>query len=562
MKGDSVFISASQDDIDEIAKLNNFSFAGATLSISACEPKSPPTAGRDEGKPQVSQAAAETKEKFKAILASRYNGNIKLLDLSALAQDPGLVQMGLGAFDGKVTSKLFPAMMVVCDQMFTTWQEKRDAIVSVSLANNGVDNVSHVTALATTFPNLKNLDLSGNNLATLKSMEGWRWKFRHLENLVLTDNPITTVPDFNVDLMKWYPKMQHLNGIQVRSPEQVAASLEAANSPIPISGPEFRDVSQVGENFVRQFFGNYDNDRAALLSNYYDGESQFSLAINMSAPRGRENTAVVPPWAAYIKHSRNLKKLNTVNARFNRRYKGIQAIQSTWSDFPATRHPDINTQTDKYIIECHPVPGLPDPTGQTPHGVDGLQLTIHGEFEEQNPSVTDKALRSFSRTFVLGPGGPGSPQIRVISDMLCLRAYAPLALPSAARPTTPPQQAAQLAIQPLTKAAQTELTPEQQQEAIAKQLMEKTGMTMEYAVMCLTETGWNLEAAYGAFIANKVSHMPIRANETLTSLRTNCHPMRSWPRSLRSQVPHARRNTYHQMSATIEGARREGREKN
>jgi nuclear RNA export factor len=526
MKGDSVFITASPEDIAEIAKLDKFSFAGATLSISALDPPSPQRTSRDEGKHGVSQAATETKEKFKAILAGRYDGNIKLLNLSALAQDPGLVEMGLGAFDGKVTSKLFPAMMVVCDQMFSTWQEKRDAIVSVSLASNGLDNVRHVTALASTFPNLKNLDLSANSLSNLKSIESWRWKFRHLENLVLTDNPITTEPNFNVELMKWYPKLQQLNGIQVRTPEQIAATMEAANSPIPISGPDFRDVSQVGENFVRQFFGSYDNDRAALLSNYYDAQSLFSIAINMTAPRDREHPTAIPPWGQYTKHSRNLKKYTTPNARFNRRYKGIQAIQITWSDFPATRHPDINTQTDKYIIECHPVPGLPDPSGQTPHGVDGLTLTIHGEFEEQNPSVSDKALRSFSRTFVLGPGGPGSPQIRVISDMLCLRAYAPLAIPAAARPPTPLLQMAQPAPLQLAQAAHVELTPEQQKEAIAQQLMEKTGMTTEYAVMCLVETGWNIEAAYGAFMANKVSPhtSPIQPDKCLTTTQDKLPP--------------------------------------
>lgn len=430
--------------------------------------------------------------------------------------------MGLGAFDGKVTSKLFPAMMVVCDQMFTTWQEKRDAIVSVTLANNGLDNVRHVTALAQTFPNLKNLDLSSNNLTDLKSIENWRWKFRHLENLVLTDNPITSKePNFNIEVMRWYPKLQILNGIQVRTPEQVAATIEAANSPIPISGSDFRDVGQVGENFIRQFFTTYDHDRSSLLENYYDARSLFSMAINMTAPRDREHSVAIPPWAPYTKHSRNLVKFTNPGARYNRRYKGAQAIKSTWSEFPATRHPDVNTQADKYIFECHPVPGLPDPTGQSPRGVDGLSVTVHGEFEEHNPSVTEKALRSFSRTFVLGPGGLGGPPIKVISDMLCLRAYSPLAIPSTARPPPPQSQTVQPTPQiQLGQSTQVGLSPEQHKEAIAKQLMEKTGMTLEYAVMCLEETGWDIEKAYGAFEANKVIshsvHIPTLNRELIS----------------------------------------------
>jgi len=57
---------------------------------------------------------------------------------------------------------------------------------------------------------------------------------------------------------------------------------------------------------------------------------------------------------------------------------------------------------------------------------------------------------------------------------------------------TPPQQPAHMA-----------MSEQQQQEAMGVQLMERTGMTAQYAGMCLAETGWNLEAAFAAFIANK-----------------------------------------------------------
>jgi nuclear RNA export factor len=115
---------------------------------------------------------------------------------------------------------------------------------------------------------------------------------------------------------------------------------------------------------------------------------------------------------------------------------------------------------------------------------------MHGEFEEQN-TTTEKALRSFSRTFVLGPGAPSGPPIRVVSDMLALRAWTPLAMPS--QPT--PQPAQEL---PATAAEQ------QQKESVTRQLMEKTGMTMEYAVLCLEQTAWELPQAFEAFQQNKV----------------------------------------------------------
>ena len=383
--------------------------------------------------------------------------------------------------------------MVVCDGLFDSWKAKRDAIVSVSLAGNGLSNLTSVTALAQTFPDLRNLDLSANNFADLKGLESWRWKFRNLENLVLTGNPLEAqMSDYNVELLKWYPKLLTLNGVQIRTAEQVAAATEAANSPIPISGPDFRDVAGVGENFVRQFIPLYDTDRAALLSTFYDAQTLFSLSVNMHAPRDRDHSTSVPPWAAYTQYSRNLTKINHLNARMTRRYCGAQNIQPVWTNLPPTRHPDLSTQSDKYIVECHPLPGLADPSGQTPHGVDGLHLTIHGEFEEET-KPGEKGARSFSRTFVLSPGGPGGPPIKIISDMMVLRAHSPLAMPSQSANSA---QKGNAEPQPQQ--------PQNHQEMVTKQLVERTGMTPDYAIMCLTETGWDLEMAFAAFSANKV----------------------------------------------------------
>ncbi|TVY20250.1 mRNA export factor mex67 [Lachnellula arida] len=490
-KGDSVFVTASSEDIAEIQKLDGFTFAGATLGIQARD--SPSSASRpdkfgDKRKDEVSSNAMEIKERLKGVLAARYNGDLKLLNLSALAQDPGLREMGV--FNGTTTtSKIFPALMVVCGGLFKTRQEKQDAIVSVTLADNDLADVSDVTALAQTFPDLQHLDLSRNRLAQMSNFDAWGAKFKHLSTLILTGNPIETqLATLKSDIMKKYPYLEILNGIQIRTPEEVAAALETAKSPIPIAGPDFRDVGQVGENFIRQFVVLYDTDRSALLANFYDAQSVHSLSVNQNAPRGHKNSAPIAPWAPYIKQSRNLVKINNLPTQMTRLHRGSQAIEKLWSALPATRHPDIQTLGDKYLIECHALPGLADPTGQSVRGVDGLIITMHGEFEEQSESP-GRALRSFSRTFVLGPGAPGGQPIRVVSDMLALRAWGPLAVPKL----------------PLNPQANTTIitTEQQKQEAMAMQLVERTGMTPQYSALCLTETGWDLEKAFMAFTANK-----------------------------------------------------------
>ncbi|KAL5320739.1 hypothetical protein ACEPPN_011549 [Leptodophora sp. 'Broadleaf-Isolate-01'] len=493
--GDSVFITASPEDIATILKLNNFNFAGAILTIRALDAS---------GKvPDASAKTMEVKDQLRAVLSSRYDEDSKLLNLSSLVADPGLNSMGM--FNGSTnTSKIFPALMVVCNDLFKSRREKREAIVSVTLADNGLTKVDEIHVLAEMFPDIKNIDLSRNNLKDLKSLDAWRKKFRGMEHLILVGNPIEAqLAELKDEIMKRYPKLHSLNNVQVRTAEEVAitvAANEAARNPFPVLGPNFQDVGGVGANFVTQYFALYDSNRNGFLNQFYDAHSKFSLAINMTAPRSTEVSVPVQPWLEYTKHSRNLLKINHLNARMNRQYKGVQDIQTAWATLPATRHPDLHTQGDKYVIECQTVSGLPDLTGQAIHGVDGLMITIHGEFEDQAPNNTEKSLRSFSRTFVLGPGAPGGPQIRVVSDMLALRGWTPLPQPVSSQ--LPPQQ------------QQPTLTPEQQvlqqQEAIATQLTEKTGMTLEYSAMCLNETGWDLEKAFVAFELNK-AQLPANA---------------------------------------------------
>lgn len=488
MVGDSVFITASPDDMATILKLNNFNFAGAILKIRALD-----AAGKET---DASASTSEVKDQLRGVLAARYDPGLKLLNLSALVADPTLNSMGM--FNGSTdTSKIFPALMIVCDEPFKTRREKREAITSVTLTGNGLTNVKEVHLLAEMFPDIKNIDLSQNNLTDLSSLDDWKKKFRHMEHLILVGNPIEAqLATLKDEIMKRFPRLHTLNNVQVRTPEEVAikvAADEAARNPFPVLGPNFQDVGGVGANFVTQFFALYDSNRTGFLSQFYDPHSKFSLAINMTAPRSAEVSVPVQPWSEYTKHSRNLLKINHLNARMTRQYKGVQDIQAVWETLPATRHPDLHTQGDKYMIECCTVSGLPDLTGQAPHGVDGLMITIHGEFEDQAPNNAEKSLRSFTRNFVLGPGAPGGPQIRVVSDMLSLRGWAPLP-----HPVTPE------APQP-----HSTLTPEQQvlqqQEAIATQLTEKTGMTLEYSGMCLNETGWDLEKAFIAFTANKAA---------------------------------------------------------
>lgn len=478
-------------------QLNGVHFAGVPLTI---ETYSKLDGMLDQRMPNGSSpSAADTKAKMTAILTRRYYQDTKLLNLSVLRDDPDLMSMGI--FDSMSTeSKFFPALMKVWELNFSSSTARRQAVESISLADNQLTNITAVTTLAQTFPDLKNLDLSNNNLKDAQSLLGWRWKFRNLEFLDLNGNPFTADPGFKDTMLKWYPKLRILNNMEVRTAEEVAAQKRA---PIPALPPYFQDDSQIGENFVRAFFVGYDNDRNDLLNGVYDNRSTFSLSVNTAAPRAQGTETA--PWDPYIKKSRNLLKINYLPARMSRCCVGADRIREMWKSLPQTRHPDITAHPEEWLIECHPIPGLPDPSGQSATGVGGLMVMAHGKFEELNVGKVD--LRSFDRTFIIGPGG-GAGGIRVISDVLCLRAFGGHEAWTLEGPPVPPlpQPAAQPAApEGYGIPAPGKSDAQVHQEQLVVQISSKTKMTLQYSEMALSGNGWDIEAALKNFEELKVS---------------------------------------------------------
>lgn len=532
-------------------QLDGFSFAGAPLTIEK----------RDENgmtdQPLLSEisqtggsnpSTADTKSKMTAILGKRYYQQSKLLDLSKLGSDPDLLAMGI--FNSTSTeSKFFPALMKVWEMNFDNSAARREAVESVSLGDNQLANITVVTTLAQSIPDLKNLDLSNNNFKDAQALIGWRWKFRNLEFLDLTGNPFSSDPSFKDTMMKWYPKLRVLNNLEVRTAEEIAAQKK---TPIPVQPPHFVDESQIAENFVKAFFAGYDSNRSEIISSVYDNGSTFSLNVNTSAPRAQQTETA--GWDAYIKKSRNLLKISHLPARMSRIYVGADKIRELWDSLPQTRHPDITTNPEQWLIECTPIPGLPDSSGQSPFGVGGFLIMVHGKFEEMNTGKVE--TRSFDRTFILGPGG-GMGGIRVISDVLCLRAYGGheawvpegLPAPQAAPPVQPiqPVQPAAVPAAPVAPAvpaapegygvpAPTKTDAQVQQEQLVMEMSAKTRMTLQYSEMALSGNGWNMEAALKNFEDLKVSitfelrYCSILFLTFLTCrLRDNCRQRLSFP---------------------------------
>ena len=483
--------------------MNEYAFAGSIIKVEANHVKKAPTSPKSEIEP------SQTVDTLKSVLSRRYDLQNKMLDLSNLSNDPELVRMGMFSNTTR-ESKFFPALMKICDSNFASAQEKEETVQSVTLAGNALTDIRSVTTLAQTFPALKNLDLSLNMIKSLSELNGWRWKFRKLEHIVLSGNPIeSNEPNYKEELLRWYPSLLMLNNEAVRTTQEAQAAT-GQRLPLPILGPSFRDEAGIADNFVKQFFPAYDSDRSALVNNYYDPNSTFSLSVNTSAPR--DDSQKVAPWDQYIKRSRNLTKIEQTSAQMSRLYTGMDNINNLFATLPPTRHPDPSFQPQKWCIECNTIPGLPDVTGQSSSGVGGLIITVHGEFSEIDVSINQpKCIRSFDRTFVLGPGS-GIGGIRLATDILVLRAYGGHEAWRSQQAVTAPILAPQPTSQQLPVSipdgfgapAPGKADEQVQKEILAVQLSQITGMTIEYSGLCLEQSGWSLEEAVNAFEQAKV----------------------------------------------------------
>ncbi|KAK4550055.1 hypothetical protein LTR36_003022 [Oleoguttula mirabilis] len=507
-EGSDLIIKVMHEDAGALVRMNNYGWAGISIGIELM-------GGPVQDSAAPSSEAEKTKAMLRSVLERRYDFETKFLNLSGLGADEELKKQHI--FDSKSTAgKFFPAMMRVLELSFDKPEERDAAVTSVSLANNDLEDLAVVSTLSLTLPKLQNLDLSNNKLDKLATLDVWRKRFYHLQHLILTGNPLEqNEPTYAQEVVSWYPNLLQLNGIQMRTEEEVAKKSKGTELPFPIRSALFQDEGGIAEQFVRTFFMGFDSDRTALAAHYYDDNSDFSYAVNTQAPSDPAGAEKIErgEWEGYIKNSRNMKKITQLPARQNRLFRGAKAVGDAFASLPKTKHPDLAAEARKWMIEAKMVPGVPDATGQSASGVDGFKITISGEFEEiDHASGQAKKKRSFDRTFILGPG-TGPAVVRVVNDILTVRAYggAQALEPDNAEgwnlEAAPQQQQAA----PVEAAGQLPagISLEIAEQMVAE-LTKQTGMTMQYSKDCLDQVAWNFEAGLEAFARVKDS-LPVSA---------------------------------------------------
>ncbi|BFZ53222.1 nuclear mRNA export, poly(A)+RNA binding protein [Savitreella phatthalungensis] len=495
----------SPQDAKILEKNSGLKFAGDVLRISQARGDSDismaGTTSRGGSTGGRTAAKESTIDTLKQFLATRYQPETRMLDLSRMTDDPILKSIGLEA-NTSASSKMFPALMKVL-------QDDKLDVVSINLEGNRIKDVSGISSLAQTYPKLRNLSLAHNELRRYRDLDAWaaKTKLASLSELILVGNAVREDDiakgrevEYRSEITKRFPSLKLLDGVAVSQgisfgvpDEEVAAAEKSAKLQIPIRREfyENESVQSTVNDFLGRFFMAYDSGDRSKLESVYAETGVFTMSLNVTAPRKKTGGAFTgSSWQAYIGTSRNLTRITQIDARIARTNIGRRQIIQALKHLPATRH-DL-TDASLFCVDAF--------TFQTSAGAPLIQVNVHGEFSERvNKQET---RRSFDRTFVLGPAIDGGVEIK--SDMLLLRAWGGSDAWRVSEPGTAgasnPSVPANAAIAPQINGVLNTTRPADgpdlaTKQSLLQQLRQRTGLNENYAALCLEQMNFDLEAS-------------------------------------------------------------------
>lgn len=490
----------NQKEANDLVTWSGVKFAGQSLRITK-------TATQDSFSNQLGGSTSQTNntiELFTNFLKSRYQPDIKMLNLSMVKQDQSLIQQGMFA-KMSTTSKFFPALMKIAKEL------KLD-VDSIDLSSNELQDISTITTVSQSFPKLKNLSLANNNLSKIKSFDVWKAKLNFLRELILQGNPIVNVSnpqDINnlkLEFMKLFPRLIVLNGEVLRNEQALLTNISFQfGSPQPMFFQD-EEIRNLATNFIANYIKLWDSNRADLMV-LYQQQSQFSIQVDTTHPH-LIDIYPNPDFGYYIPLSRNLCRVSTPKQRTARNCVGQEQIFKLFQQLPKSNH-DLINKPQLFSMESYRIPQL-----------NAINIVLHGSFEEiaqpdnmdavnntnssgprrfhSKPKKINLEKRCFDRTLIVIPDANGS--MIVASDLLTIRPFTDPDAWNIAPPTNalpPPAIPSTNAIPPQPTAAdlppdlKAKLSPIQQ-ELLVKVVME-TKLNLQYGFMLCEQSSWDYQ---------------------------------------------------------------------
>ncbi|KAH3666535.1 hypothetical protein OGAPHI_003532 [Ogataea philodendri] len=487
----------SEKDANILVKYNGIRFAGESLKINI-------VSAIDSSK------SNNTVTLIKNILASRYDPGTMMLNLDGLRNGMNPEFQGLFATT-QTASKFFLALMKIASQ-------QQLKVESLNLSNNDLGNSQKdLIEVAVSFPTLKNLALSNNNITKIETIEKLKNKLPYLRELWIVGNPIDS-PSFSSDIIKCFPRLSILNGVPVRDEGKLTNLL---SFPFPCASSFFEspELQSVAIQFITTYLNFWDNDRMSLL-NLFTPESQFSYhfdtthiveasSASISIKDSRTPNSVASSWGSYISNSRNLMRVSGIKSRMSKVFKGRDPISDAFQSLPTSKH-RLDKDPSSYSIEVVSVPIL-----------NAMEICVHGSFVETgSPKKSNKeghfkngskytayhtssrsqlSERSFDRSLLVIAGTGGS--YIVASDMLLLKQYSGQGGwssdshrgPVSSSPAASGLPVAQAPSSAIPADIVSKLSLSQQQ--ILNRVFEDTKLTPQYSIMLCEQSNWDYNTA-------------------------------------------------------------------
>ncbi|ORY33515.1 hypothetical protein BCR39DRAFT_520580 [Naematelia encephala] len=466
------------------------------------------------------------------------------VDLSALDQDPFLRQHNIPglAHPSAPRAAMANTFWHLLDKMI---QKAGTPITTLSLARNSLTNAYQFHNLASRLPHIRALDLSQNNFDSILQLEELlsrgekRGKatggggLKALIELKLDGCPFREKmlaspggdQKYQHEILKRFPGLLILDQINLNRivfPIERQAKVILTNEerdklkarpftfPVDVQGGLMDDdvVKDFSMSFCAKFFPLFDSDRQQLLPAYAQSAtismsantpSSYSyLASKLATSKlTRPKPLPMEPWSNLP--SRNfLKTIKTAEDRMRTLKMSADSadLVAWWQRVPKTSHP-LNDAA-KWCFDAFVAGGQGRDTK--------LCLVVQGEFAEGDSGC----LRSFSRTFILADVPEGSAAqaagwpVSILSDTTIVYGYLSNGAFADDRSLAKHGVTVQpidvtIATAPPPPAMVSMANPTDPKEAMVRQMMQQTGMNMQFASMCLEQNGWVYDIAVNNF---------------------------------------------------------------
>nr|O88984.1 RecName: Full=Nuclear RNA export factor 1; AltName: Full=Tip-associated protein; AltName: Full=Tip-associating protein; AltName: Full=mRNA export factor TAP [Rattus norvegicus]AAC63367.1 tip associating protein [Rattus norvegicus] len=397
----------------------------------------------------------EQVEQLKLIMSKRYDGSQQALDLKGLRSDPDLVAQNIDVVLNR-RGCMAAALRII--------EENIPELLSLNLSNNRLYKLDDMSSIVQKAPNLKILNLSGNELKSEWELD--KIKGLKLEELWLDRNPMCDTfldqSTYISTIRERFPKLLRLDGHEL--PPPIAFDVEAPTMLPPCKGSYFgtENLKSLVLHFLQQYYAIYDSgDRQGLLDAYHDG-----ACCSLSTPSNPQNP-VRHNLAKYFNDSRNVKKIKDTTTRFRLLKHTRLNVVAFLNELPKTHH-DVNS----FVVDI---------SAQTSTL---LCFSVNGVFKEVDGKSRD-SLRAFTRTFIAVPASNSG--LCIVNDELFVRNASPEEIQRAFAMPAP------------TPSSSPVPTLSQEQQDMLQAFSTQSGMNLEWSQKCLQDNNWDYTRSAQAF---------------------------------------------------------------